>query len=217
MKTILLLACYLLTVPFILAANPPTMEEIYRAAIAETNYVALCQQADQWAVDLKNEPGLALFGTLIRGIDARATCVIDTIPHDTEQDLTIEGGRCAWIIERLIGCRIPTVTASSSKIDLSRSRSVALRRVQARAAPPPSKYATDTSVETRRALAANPRTNKATLAELSRDPDSKVRLAIAANPQTPVSVLAAMIRRDSLPTVRQQAVKNLEAARSDLP
>ncbi len=217
MKTVLLLAFCLLTVPFTRAADQPPMEESYGAAIAETNYLALCRQADLWAGELKDDPGLALFGVLIRGIDSRKGCAIDTIPHNTEQDLTIEGGRCAWMIEQLIECRIPTVTASSSKLDLSRARSVALRRVQARAVPPPSKRAADASVAARRNLAASQRTDKGTLAELSRDPDSDVRLAIAANPQTPVSVLATMIREDSLPTVRQQAVKNLENARSTLP
>jgi len=192
-----------------------SVEAAYGAVVAASNLVELCGAIQAAHSNLPDKGERLLLGRLLRSMESRTELPSDSSTTNLHHDISMEGGRCVFAMEKLLGCRLPNVTRKSTPTELAQARGVALRKIQASvkhdAARP------DISAiprEERKRIAGLPTTEKRLLVELAADEDAAVRAAAAGNAKTPVSALARMIRNDSDPLVRQRAIKNLEAARA---
>lgn len=198
--------------------TPPEMfsvTDVYKEMVTATNMAELRVAAEKVNNEMRKVDRHLLFGRLLRNMESRSVVLFEASAGDLHHDISIEGGRCAWMLEELLNCRLPNVTRKSSSEQLAQSRGVALRKMQT--VMKGETITTDTSGisrDQRISMAENTTTEKAILASLSTDKDVSVRAAVARNTQTPVTVLTKMIRNDSAPHVRQLAIKNLEVSRT---
>jgi hypothetical protein len=140
----------------------------------------------------------------------------------SSHDLTIEGGRCAWVLEHILGCKLPAITPATDKNERENARQIVIKtfieigdKRKATALADARKKAAALSQKEKFASAQSVRTDPMLLSVLAEEQDAAIRCKIAANPRTPINDVAKLMK-DSESTVRKIAVDNLSYSRPAL-
>ena len=130
-----------------------------------------------------------------------------------KQDIFIEGGRCAWALERLLNCDMPMITTRFKLEHTERAIQLCTYKVIQAMRLPGMIDLKKLDVKERRRLAALGDTAAHLFAELARDPEPEVRKALAKNLKASLRIIQQLRKYDPDEEVRKLASKNLEHAR----
>jgi hypothetical protein len=133
------------------------------------------------------------------------------------QDVTFVGGRCAWMLQEILGCRFQKVTPNMSDAEREKIANKVLDRlddirnddttsISAKLKP--------LTVTQKIDLANNPNAIPRELHYLSLDSSPEVRKTAPSNLKTPSRDISRMCREDEDKEVRNEALKNLYHART---
>jgi hypothetical protein len=131
------------------------------------------------------------------------------------QDLFIKCGRAAWILEQLLGCELPTLTETTTDLEMRNFDFETNCKIEESFVPAGKLINTSVlSVQDRLSLASSTNTLGVIMARLTKDSDVQVRRLLAANPHTPVFVICQLRDFDSDTNVKSLAIKNLQTSRT---
>jgi hypothetical protein len=219
MKVILLaLICTAATSTF-----PPEAEELADAdkhaqlacsnLLRTTEYAEMLSLVASWKTNLTSLGRQSLFGVLLVKMGSKSKVELQGGPV-LKQDVSTEGGRCAWALEQLLGSELPVITERSTERDIAKSAYVAECRFRESVLSPEKR--TDVSnltIEQRLKLAQSEQTDYLVLAKLAMDAEPSIRLAVAVNKKSPGRTLAFLLRNDPDDSVRKAAWENSQHTR----
>ena len=102
--------------------------------LAARDYDEMCRLPKRWAEDLSESARKHILAALLERLDSTGLTPLDnpglmfvlsrmlagdeplsSIGPMLEQDVYLENGRCAWAIEQMLGCVLPTFTEAGNK------------------------------------------------------------------------------------------------------
>ena len=170
-----------------------------------------------WETEMEARSKEYFYALLLEGMGSRNMLSLSTGPSTDAtpiHDIYMQGGRCAWALETLLGITLPAVTRESKQTDISMTAEQVIRAIVSnRSKAVPELNLANMSTKERLALARVSTTSSGILAVLAGDSSSTIRLAVAENLNTPTSDLFRLMKDDKDKKVRDKAAKNLETIR----
>jgi hypothetical protein len=180
----------------------------------EITNVLVKAQKEEWVVQEY------IVGHCLTNCSARNKLIFDEAVVQGKHDLSLLGGRCAWIASNLLNTEVPPINAETSKETITKAEklvsnaSYKRQRLEFLSAIERAKVEMPKKpLKERQGLAGIASTKPSILAALAEDSDVSVRRSVAANARTPFDSLDKLVL-DVDAEVREVALDNKMHART---
>jgi len=187
------------------------------------NYTSLTNLVESWIANLPETTRESLQGEIFwEDLHRKDKLIMEGVypKNISHHELTIVGGRAAWVLERMLGCELPPMTESSTSNEIANLRQVVGRKLQVldqkineREKGLWANWVKTLGAAERLKLAGDPKTSAYALIELAKDNDVQIRRTAASNLNTPLDVIL-QLTKDPDQQVQRLAKDNVLHARA---
>lgn len=199
-------------------------EKPYKELINTDEYKKMGTLLKTWET-CSAETKESIYVMLAFNISSKKSLKIKKVDKNIKQDLSIVGGRCAWALEELLECDLPSITATVSDKEIIKAKRIVWNKMGAKIVAAHEQeaekiYKTLSKEEKLKIVKKKNISlnmiykHRYFLTKLAEDEDVEIRRLVAANRKTPFRTLRKLRDKDSDPEVRKKAAENLSSART---